>query len=196
ASMWFEFGVHFEDPADRLPPDSSSNAAQAEIVVQLSRSPEVVHRETPEWPAAAPYLCHGRLQVQIVVDASGRTRGARITQRFVECKEGMGTAIDSAAVRAARRCRYRPALVAGAGGPSVVPIVFEIPEPRTDGTVIVGCLRDSLSGRPMRGEIGGEDGARIGETDANGWFVLTASPAHHEGPRLLRALVPCHDSQS
>jgi len=193
-SMGFEFGVRFEDPAERAAADSSSAASQAQIVREVSRSPVLLRRESPEWPAATPYVCHGHLVIQVEVDASGRTGGARVIQRFIECPEGMEAAVESAALRAARHWRYRPAEVEAETVSSLVPIVFQIPSPRTDGSVIVGCIRDSVSGRPRpHGRIASPDGAVIGEADETGWFVLAASSSHHRAPRALRGLTACYE---
>jgi len=170
-TAWRVLQVRFDDPADGpaspdslAPPDTTAGA-------DIDLFPQPLKREWPEWPAAVPYLCRGRVTVRIFPNRQGRVMGARVAKFPLDCQDpGIRAAVSDAVVRAALRWRYR----AGEDEEAPFLVEFEIPPPRRDVAVIVGCVRDSLTGKPRPGaEIFGRDRSRpFGSADDSGWFVL------------------------
>jgi TonB family protein len=191
-TAWHVVRMTFADPSSEpvasSPESSSVRPAAPDSSGELSPFPEPIEREAPEWPAAAPYVCRGRLVVDVSIDATGRARMARVMRRSIECPDALiAAAIDEAALRAARGWRYSAAELEGLPMPLLVPIAFQVPPPRADGSVIVVCVRDSSTGRLRPGaEIQGRDGKAVGRADTSGWLVLAAPRAQ---ARELRAHV-------
>ena len=195
-SAWLTLRVPFHDPSDSgvaAEQDSSWAPAAPGNDVEATQSLEPIEREAPEWPAAVPYVCRGFIVVEASVDRDGRVRATQVSERALQSPGALMTAaVESAALRAARRWRYRAEDVEGESGLVVVPIVFPIPTPRGDGRVIVGCVRDSVGRGECKPqvEIWGPQGTAVARTDDTGWFVLAAP----SGGRALRAVSFCRAS--
>ena len=191
--------VLFTDPADEVDAaefDSTSAARDTlEGLEIVDRLPAPIDRETPEWPAAARYVCRGRVIVQAGVGVDGAVRAVRIHRRLYRAPDSLlAAAIDSAVIRAAWRWRYARPEFQERPAPVVVAIAFRIPDP-PDVRAVVGCARDSLSGRLLPGaEIYGRERNRglapqvFGRTDDTGWFVLKGAAVE---ARSIRAHTPC-----
>lgn len=186
---WLTVRVLFSDHADEG--WLGAGAPSYEAPVEVSHLPEAVTRPVPRWPRAAPYVCEGMLMVEAALDSTGVPVAARVRQRRFSCPDAaLATAVDSAVVRAMRDWRFTPAVSEGGEAmPVLVAVPFRIPIAPPDSTVIVGCVRDSLTGRTVGGaSVAEREGPLRGTTDEAGWFVLRrAGPGTHE----LRAWVFC-----
>jgi len=181
-AVWWTLRVPFADPEDttRDPADSVRWIADTS---EVRYSPDVIEHPAPEWPAAVPYGCRGRLTVRLFPGPDGRVSAARVVHSTLGCGDAsLVAAADEAAIQAALHWRYR------AGQYEGEPILadFPVPSPRLDAPVVVGCVRDSLSGklRPDAEIFGRDAGHPFGRTDETGWFVLRGAAA---GASRLRA---------
>jgi TonB family protein len=185
-SAWWTVSVPFADPEDAAGADSSRTWIAD--TTGGAGTPEPLAREAPEWPAAVPYLCRGRVTVRLFPGPDGTVWHANVTRSDLECRvAGMREVVHAAAVRAALRWRYAPEDDA-----DTIRATFTIPPPRRDVPVVIGCVRDSLSGRPRPdAEILGEDGRHaFGTSDDSGWFVLRGAAAR--ASRLRARLDACN----
>jgi TonB family protein len=201
AAAWLDVAVPFEDPG-AAPPDSMKIVASADRIAPAdslaaaarvaTEGPLPMARESARaaWPAAASYACHGQVDVLVEVDSAGMVRGARVDQRRYQCVDTtLAAAIDSAAVRAAWRWRFEPAPAGRRPVPVTTSIPFRIPNAVASQLVVVGCVRDSLTGRDRpHAEILSADGRVLGRADDTGWFVLTGVAIE---AKKIRAQVPC-----
>ena len=168
----------------------STRSAAPDTVEYPNRWPAPVASEQPKWPAAARYVCRGMVILQVEIDTAGIVRSARVSQRRPDCPDSLlASAIDSAAVRAVWRWRFAPAEPQDRTGTAVAAIPLRIPDPPAEGRVVVGSVRDSVSGLPRpQSDILGPDGGRLGGTDDTGWFVLSGAATEAS---KLRAHVFC-----
>ncbi|HET9327974.1 MAG TPA: energy transducer TonB [Candidatus Eisenbacteria bacterium] len=185
-SVWWTLRVPFSDPENE--PASEDSATW--IVDTLARvSPEPIEREEAEWPVAVSYGCRGRVTVRIFLGPDGRAWAVNVSRSALSCQDpSLRVAAESAVLRAARRWRYE----AGEHEGDAVPVVFRVPSPRTDVPVVVGCVRDSATGRlrPEAEIFGRGEGHAFGMTDDHGWFVLRGRAAAEPRLRALESS-PC-----
>jgi hypothetical protein len=178
-SQWWTLRVPFSDPEnDPAANDSTAWSVEPE---GTDGSPSPIEREAAIWPAALPYLCRGRITVRLFPGPDGRIWAVNVARVTLSCQDAsLRTAAERAAVRAARRWQYRP----GEHDGDPIMADFVVPAPRLDAPVIVGCVRDSASGRlwPETEVFGREDGHAFGMTDDEGWFVLRGAATQQ--PRL------------
>jgi TonB family protein len=151
-----------------------------------------VESARPTWPAAASYAARGQVDVLLEVDSLGTVREARVDHRRYHCPDtALATAIDSAAVVAGMRWRFDRAKPGARPAPVTTSIPFRIPDPPAGQTVVVGCVRDSLSKHPRPlADILGANGKVLGRADETGWFVLKGTGAAEA--KKIRASAFCY----
>jgi hypothetical protein len=167
--VWWTLRVPLSDPEDQ--PAAGDSTAWNADPPESGSAPEPIEREAAVWPAAVPYGCRGHVTVRIFPGPDGRAWAVNMARSALNCQDGsLRGAAEVAALRAARRWRYRPGEHEG----DAIPAEFKVPAPRLDVPVIVGCVRDSSSGRlwPETEIFGPQEPHPFGMTDDEGWFVL------------------------
>jgi TonB family protein len=185
-SVWWTLRVPFSDPEDVAA--SGDSAAWSPDTSAWSSAPQPVAREDPEWPSSVPYECSGVVTVRIFPGRDGHAMAARVARAALRCQDpSLRAAVDEAVIRAALRWRFR----AGDHEGDPIQVEFRVPEPRLGSPVLVGCVRDSVTGRlqPEAEIIGAEDGQTFGRTDEHGWFVLRGAAT--QSSRLRARLGAC-----